>query len=132
MTSDMMKGGLRYKRLKKLVAAKLADEGPAAWFIGTTKEVDLARVTFRTGSGLMTLAADEYVLAVTGRAVHIIEMGGLGIVSAKLQATVAEIPIADATAELVDGKVLVDGLPFHVFPYHDEDAQAFVTIVSGG
>ena len=131
MTSDMLKGGLRYKRLKKLAAAKLGDEGLKVFFIGTAKEVDLARATFRKGSALMTLAADEYLIAVTGKAVHIIEMGGLGIVSAKLKETVAEIPTAEATAELVDKTVLIDGRVFHIFPYHDEDAEAFVRIVSG-
>ena len=126
-----MKGGLRYKRVKKLVREELGDEGLAAFFIGTAKELDVGRIMAGRGA-LSALRADEYVLAVTGRAVHILEMGGMGVVSAKLSGRAEEIPLADATAALSDGAVTVNGQSFHVFPYHDEDAEAFVRAVSAG
>lgn len=125
MANDWMKGGLRYKRLKKQVRERLAHEGLVSFFIGTAKPLSLARP-----GRLSHLAADEYVLAVTARAVHIIEMGGMGVFSARLDSTVAEIPIEEASAAWDSDAVVVDERAFHPFPYHDEDARAFVDAVS--
>ncbi len=123
-----MKGGLRYKRLKRKVGEELGDEGLEAFFIGTAKEMG-----YRAHRGsLSSLKADEYVLAVTSRAVHVIEMGGMGVFSAKLDGHVSEIPLGEASAALDDRVVTLDGRDFHVFPYHDEDAERFVQIVTAG
>lgn len=131
MAGDMMKGGLRYKRLKKAIRAELEDEGLVAFFIGTAKELDVGRLLVGKGA-THALTADEHLLAVTSRAVYVFEMGGMGVFSAKLEGRTVEMPLADATATISDGVVTLNGQSFHVFPWHDEDAEAFVRSVTAG
>jgi hypothetical protein len=124
MPGDLMKGGLRYKRLRRLVEGDLADEGLEVFFIGTAAPLELTGTM--DGRALGALAADEYVIALTRQALHVIEMGGMGVFSAKLAGTVARIPRAEASASLEGSVATVGGRAFRVFPHHDEDARALV------
>jgi hypothetical protein len=131
VASDAMKGGLRYKKLKRLVTEQLADEGLEAFFIGTAQEIKAeSRAGHVSYVVLRHLAAKEHVLAVTRSAVHIIEMDGMGVFSAKLGGEVANVPLGDIDASLEGKVVTIAGQTFHVFPFHDEDAAAFVAAVS--
>ena len=137
-SSDWMKGGMRYKRLRRLLRTRLEGEELQAFFIGTSAPLPRILKMTHFGNAVRALRADEYVVAVTDRAVHILEMGGMGLASARLDKPPLSIPLTDVNAEMETRKVTwrrashvvtVEDRTFYVFPFHEADAAKFLRIV---
>jgi hypothetical protein len=125
MAGDMMKGGLRYKRIKKALPGLLAPEHLDAFFIAVIGEGGLSDFMARQGHhGVKGLRVREFVVAATNKSLVVLPITGVGTFSAKLGDPIVQTPL-DSAATSWDGETLtIDGQPFGPIAFHKEDALA--------
>jgi hypothetical protein len=124
-----MKGGLRYKRLKRAVPEYLAPERVRAFFIAVRDERQPLLSMTQTEGAVKALTAREFVVALTDEKLYLIRMGGLGVFSARLEETEREFAATEAPVEWREGKLVIAGELFQPFHYHDEDAQHLIRLL---
>jgi hypothetical protein len=129
MPNDWMKGGLRYKRLKRAVPEYLAPETVRAFFIAVAAERQPLHTMTKTEGAVRALETREFVVALTDEKLYLLRMGGLGVFSARLEGTEREFAAAEAPVEWKAGKFVLAGEVFQPFHYHDEDAEHLVRLL---
>jgi hypothetical protein len=124
-----MKGGLRYKRLKRAVPEYLAPESVRAFFVAVRDERQPLHTMTKTKGAVKALRAREFVVALTDERLYLLRMGGLGVLSARLEGTEREFAAKEAPVEWREGKFVIAGEVFQPFHYHDEDAEHLVRLL---
>jgi hypothetical protein len=127
MPGDFMKGGLRYKRLKKAVPERVAPEALRVFFIGVPDKRQDPSV--RVTAAARALLKKEVVIAVTDERLHLIPITGAGVFSSKLGETLETHPVASAPVRWDGSFFTVGERVFQPFSYHDDDAAEAARIL---
>jgi len=124
MTSEWLKGGLRYAKLKEAVREHLTPETVETFFVGRRKREGFGGL-FNPFSPLRR----EYVIAVTDEKVFVLKLKLPGVFRAAVASVSHETLRRDAKAAWQKDRLVLDGGEYWPIAFHDEDAEEVASLL---
>jgi hypothetical protein len=115
---DWKKGGLRYRKLKRIVPSYLEPAELHGFFVG----VPVSGGTLRLANPFTPLFQREYVIAATSDGVSVLRLRLPGVFRASISGRVYEQSGNDPEVRWDGQTFVVGGESYRPIAYHDEDA----------
>lgn len=125
-TSDWLKGGLRYAKLKGSVPEYLAPEPVEAFFVAVAGRGRLPRLL-----NPLSPFQREYVIATTSGKVVVLRLKRPGVFRATIDKVSYETRREGASIEWDAGKVVLAGTEYWPISFHGDDAKELVALTRG-
>lgn len=123
-STDGLKGGLRYAKLKTVVPDYLSPEPVEAFFVAVTGRGHLPRL-LNPFSPLQR----EYVVAATPERIFVLKLKRPGVFRASIGGVVYEARREIADCKWTDDRLVVDGVDYWPISFHGEDAEALASMI---
>jgi len=121
-TSDWLKGGLRYAKLKDIVPEYLAPEPVEAFFVAVGGRGRWPRLL-----NPLSPFQREYVVAVTAKKVFVLRLKRPAVFRASIDKIVSETR-REAAAKWDNGRVVLGETSYWPISFHSEDAEELVSL----
>lgn len=123
-TSDWLKGGLRYAKLKDVVPDYLAPDLVEAFFVAVAGRGRLPRL-LNPFSPLQR----EYVIAITAEKVFVLRLKLPGVFRASIDKTFYETRRENTAITWDNGRVVIGDTGYWPISFHGDDAKELVSMI---